>query len=92
LDLLELLLELSRFDLLAFVHGRCRAGRCGCPERYRCKLEGTRKEVSFTSAASHPKIASKQALGASQLRLRSDLADKDVASLHFGTDTDDPSS
>jgi len=53
--------------------------------------EGTVSEVSFTSAAFSPKMAAQEALfrASSVSDFRSDLADEDVARLHFRTDTDD---
>jgi hypothetical protein len=53
--------------------------------------EGTRSEVSFTSAAFSPKMArSRRSSGASSVSdLRRDLADEDVAGFHFGADADD---
>ena len=90
-DLLELLLEL----------GRDRPFRRGCLARpweetrtswtMPVQPEGTRSEVSFTSAAFSPKMArSRRSSGASSVsHLRRDLADEDVAGLHLGTDADD---
>ena len=53
--------------------------------------EGTRSEVSFTSAAFSPKMArSRRSSGASSVsHLRGDLADEDVAGFDFGADADD---